>query len=105
MHKQRMPLFGSIPAEFPSEYSLEESVERLQAVVKKLAGLAVLVSDQAVGRVAPENVHITRVGFNAGLMGPAFQGHFHQDTDRIVLRGAFSVPLGVKVGLLLYCGL
>jgi hypothetical protein len=52
-------LFESTPAEFRSDYSLDESVQRLAAVTSRWA--LSLSQTQAVGKVSPDKVRLQRV--------------------------------------------
>lgn len=50
-------LFGSTPAEFPSDFPLDESVERLRAVVKRSI-FQTIFEEAAVGKVRQDRVSI-----------------------------------------------
>jgi hypothetical protein len=77
-------LFRPLPAEFRSEYPLEESVERLRAAVKP----SIFPLHAAVGKVRQGRVSIWRpFGFNT------FVGSFREKSGHVVLAGAFTFDL------------
>jgi len=89
-------LYGSTPAEFPSDFSLSESVQRLADAVH--APLFVLGGEPRVqGSSSERYVSIHRVvpGVRNSFK-PVFTGAFHEQAGRVVLRGAYSLDDGVK---------
>ena len=84
-------LFATRPAEFESDYSLAESVERLQEITRAL-------SPAIRGTVAETYVSIhradppTRQDFR-----PWFFGRFIASNGRVVLRGGYSMHDGAKI--------
>jgi len=100
MASQRIPfLFGSIPARFESDYTLEESIERLGATVQSSVFHS-LFEQAAVGQVSEANVSLQRVlpmvhnGFK-----PHFKGSFCVESGRVILDGRFAVQPATKIFL------
>jgi hypothetical protein len=89
------PLYNLFSAgdqvEFESDYSLAESVQRLQDVTRVL-------SPAIRGRVAETYVSIHRPGPPVWQeVRPWFFGRFHERNGRVVLRGGYSMHDGIKV--------
>ncbi len=98
------PLFGSIPAEFTSDFSMEESVERLRAVVKRSIFQA-LFEEAGVGKVTANRVSLQRVIPMVGnSFKPFFIGSFRTRGQRVVLSGRFTVLPLVKVFMAFWFG-
>ena len=89
-------LFGSAEVEFESDYSLTESVERLQDVSRALA-------PAVRGTVAETYVSIHRADPPLRRdFRPWFFGRFLVRNDRTVLRGTYAMHDGAKVFLVLW---
>src|SRR4249919_3160325 len=85
--------FGSAEVEFESDYSLTESVERLQEVSRAL-------SPAIRGTVAETYVSIHRADPPVRQdFRPWFFGRFLVRNDRVVLRGAYSMHDGARIFL------
>ena len=83
--------FGSAEVEFESDYSLAESVERLQEVSRAL-------SPAIRGTVAETYVSIHRADPPVRRdFRPWFFGSFLVRNDRVVLRGAYSMHVGARI--------
>ena len=83
--------FGSAEVEFESDYSLSESVERLQEVSRAL-------SPAIRGTVAETYVSIHRADPPVRQdFRPWFFGSFLVRNDRVVLRGAYSMHVGARI--------
>jgi len=97
-------LFQSIPAEFISEYSLEESIERLRGVVKWSVFQA-LFQEAAVGRVSKRRVSIRR---DIPLVGnpykPHFIGKFECKSGQVFLTGVFTFGLLPRMFMAIWFG-
>ncbi|HWY88312.1 MAG TPA: hypothetical protein VNX28_16490 [Gemmataceae bacterium] len=90
-------LFPSAPAEFVSDYSLEESIERLKAVVYGSV-LQVLFQEAAVGRVSKRRVSIQRmIPLIGNSFKPVFTGKFDTRSGQVVLTGAFAIQRFTRV--------
>jgi hypothetical protein len=94
-------LFRSIPAEFRSDYPLEESVERIRAVVKPLH----LIKEAAAGNVRQGRVWIWWSTLFGSPFKPTFIGSFHEKSGQVVLAGAFTLDFGSKAILTFGFGL
>jgi hypothetical protein len=106
MASQRIPfVFGSIPARFESDFSLEESMERLQAAVQSSIFHA-MFEHAMFGKVSESKVSLQRV---IPLVGnsfkPFFRGYFHEEGNRVILDGKFTVYPLIKVFLGLWLAL
>ena len=85
--------FGSAEVEFESDYSLAESVERLQEVSRAL-------SPAIRGTVAETYVSIYRSDPPVRQdFRPWFFGRFLVRNDRVVLRGGYSMHDGARIFL------
>jgi hypothetical protein len=88
--------FGSAEVEFDSDFSLAESVERLQEVSRAL-------SPAIRGTVAETWVSIHRADPPLRRdFRPWFFGRFLLRNGRVVLRGAYSMHVGARVFLVLW---
>lgn len=84
-------LYGSTPAEFKSDYSLEDSIARLRAATRRSVFQA-LGEPAAVGRVNPSSVRLKRVIPMVGnSFKPFFVGHFETRNGGVYLVGRFSM--------------
>jgi hypothetical protein len=94
-------LFPSAPGEFVSDYSLEESIERLKAVVYGSV-LQVLFQEAAVGRVSARRVTIQRmIPLIGNSFKPVFTGKFETTSGQVVLTGAFAMQRFTRVWITL----
>lgn len=91
-------LFGSIPARFPSDFDIEESIARLRAVVRPFR-IGNLFEECAVGKVTESHVSLQRVIPLVGNSSkPFFKGRFVIEDGRVVLDGRLTMLLFVKIG-------
>jgi hypothetical protein len=92
-----MSLFGSTPAEFASDFPLEESVERLRAEVAPLLTAGLRFRQCAAGRVSTSGVSLCRViPLHRNPFQPFFIGTFDESEGKVVLKGAFTLHPAVK---------
>jgi hypothetical protein len=97
-------LIRSTPAQFVSEYSLEESIERLGAVVKRSA-FQVPIHGGAAGKVSAGRVSIRRVyALARNSFQPNFIGRFESETGHVLLTGVFTFHLGTRVFMAIWFG-
>ncbi|MHC4889323.1 MAG: cytochrome c oxidase assembly factor Coa1 family protein [Planctomycetota bacterium] len=97
-------IFGTRAVEFTSDYSLEESVERLAGIVKRSV-FSALTRQELVGKVSSDRVSLQRViPFFGNSFKPFFIGTFHIKEGKIVLRGNFTIHRLVKAFLALWFG-
>ncbi len=90
-------LYGDIPARFPSDFSLSESVARLREGTKRSI-FSALLRQAAVGRVTASRVRLQRViPFFGNSFKPIFVGTFTESHGRVVLEGRFTMFLFSKV--------
>jgi hypothetical protein len=87
-------IYGSVPAEFESDFNVDESVRRLSAVTKSFA----IFTSQAVaeGEVSKDVVSLRKAYpfFAVDLRGgfePHFKGEFQETGDRVRLSGQFTL--------------
>jgi hypothetical protein len=102
--KMRWPfdlIYGGIPAEFESDFNIEDSVKRLSAVAKEFP-----IRNRrqfAQGEVSKSFVHISRpyslspfaVDFRGGFE-PHFKGEFSEVDGRVTLSGRFTLGTFTK---------
>jgi hypothetical protein len=94
-------LFESTPAEFRSDYSIAESVQRLAAVTSRW-GLS-LNQTQAVGKVSPDKVRLQRViPMVRNSFKPFFTGHFETRDGRTVLTGHFAMLMAARIFMVVW---
>jgi hypothetical protein len=94
-------LFESTPAEFRSDYSIAESVQRLTAVTSRWA--VSLSQTQAVGKVSPDKVRLQRViPMVRNSFKPCFTGHFETRDGRTVLTGHFAIPMSARIFMVIW---
>src|SRR5207244_3013187 len=90
--------------EFASDCSLEESIARLQAVVKPSL-FQTYFTEAAVGKVTPARVVLWR---NIPMVGNAFRyffvGSFQEKSGRVILTGAFTMHMAVKIAIAFWFG-
>ncbi len=90
-------LFGDVPVEFRSAFSLQESVRRLRKVTKRNPLLG-LIKEVAAGRVTEAGVRLQRVRpVLANPYKPIFVGRFEDTNGQVYLRGRFTMPLVSKI--------
>jgi hypothetical protein len=98
-------LFGDVPIEIPSAFSLQDSVQRLRAITKRSV-FSSLFSQAAVGPVTATNVRLQRViPFFGNSFKPIFEGQFHQVNGYVVLRGKFTMFLFSKIFMSIWLSL
>lgn len=90
-------LYGDVPARFPSDFPLSESVARLRERTRRSV-FVTLFQEAAAGPVTESRVRLQRV---IPLVGnsfkPIFVGTFQQSHGRIVLEGRFTMFLFAKI--------
>ena len=90
-------LYGSTPAEFESDYQLEESVERLAAVVQPRTWFGPAM-EAVVGQLRTDDVSLARVIPSIrNSFKPFFIGRFREVEGSVVLRGHFTLHVAVKL--------
>jgi hypothetical protein len=95
-------LYGRLPAKFESAFSLEESVQRLGAVIEPSPSIT---REVAVGTVCEDRVSLERaIPFVGNSFKPLFIGKFHRLDGRIILSGQFTIPWWVKVFMTFWFG-
>ncbi len=96
-------LFPTVPAVFPSDYPLAESIFRLREATVE-SSFDAMFRQAALGGVA-ERVWLTRsIPFVGTSNRPRFLGSFQQRARGVVLSGNFGTPPLNKVGTLLSLG-
>jgi hypothetical protein len=96
--------YGKVPIQFVSQYSVEESVARLSAVVKPSI-LCAVMEQCAVGSVTQKEVCIQRViPFIRNSWKPYFYGSFMMVGDAVILKGVFSYSKSMQVVMTLWFG-
>ncbi len=97
-------LFGSVPATFPSAFSLEESVSRLSAACTTSI-FGTLTRQAAYGRVGRSRVVLTRtIPFVHNSGKPVFVGSFEPVGNQTVLVGRFALHWAVRAFLSFWFG-
>jgi hypothetical protein len=97
-------IYGSIPAEFESAFSLDESVQRLSAATRR-SMFSSLFQESAVGPVSARRVSLQHViPFFGNAFKPFFIGRFSARDGRVVLAGRFTMLLPVRVFLSIWFG-
>lgn len=93
-------LFDSVPATFPSQYDLEESVKRLRAASRPWYSWEVLFKQSAVGVVSSTKVRLWRVRplMHNGF-APQFVGRFVESHGTVTLVGRFTMHPWTKVAM------
>jgi hypothetical protein len=98
-------LFGNVPVEIPSAFSLQDSVDRLSKATKRSI-LSALFRQAVVGRVTASEVRFRRVIPLVGnAFKPFFVGRFQESDGHVVLRGTFTMSLFAKVFMSVWLGL
>jgi len=91
-------LYGSTPAEFESQFDLEESIRRLASATLRVSGSSFLTKQVAVGKVTERHVSLQRVIPMVGnSFKPFFRGSFQQVGNRVLLMGCFTLHPLAKV--------
>ena len=91
-------LYGSVPAEFPSDFGLEESVKRLSNATLRWWSPAGVLQQFAMGTVSRDRVRLQRViPFIRNSFKPFYVGRFERDGARTVLKGRFTIHWFTKV--------
>jgi hypothetical protein len=97
-------VYGAVPADFESAYSLEESVRRLSATTDRRVGQS--PHEAAVGKVARNRVVLRKVSpASSNAFKPHFIGSFRQVGRRVVLSGRFAPALMPKLFMLVWLGM
>jgi hypothetical protein len=95
-------LFGHVPFEVPSAFSLQDSVERLRLATKRCV-FSALFKQAAVGRVTASDVRLQRViPMFGNSFKPVFLGSFELVDGRVVLRGKFTMFRFAKIFMSLW---
>ena len=90
-------LFGDIPVEVHSPFSLHDSVQRLREVTKRSV-FSSLFSQAAAGRVTATDVRLQRViPMFGNSFKPIFVGKFRETNGQVVLSGRFTMFLFSKI--------
>ena len=90
-------LYGDVPARFPSDFPMAESVARLRERTKRSV-FATLLQEAAAGPVTESRVRLNRViPLFGNSFKPVFVGAFRQDLGRVVLEGRFTMFLFSKI--------
>lgn len=96
--------YGTLPAEFESDFGLEESVKRLTAATERSV-FGLLKHEAAVGRVSRDRVSLQRViPFIGNSFKPFYVGRFREINGRVVLAGEFTVLGWVKAFMTCWLG-
>ena len=90
-------LFGDIPVEIHSPFSLSDSVQRLRDATKRSV-FSSLFRQAAVGPVTAANVRLRRViPMFGNSFKPIFVGRFRETNGQVVLSGRFTMFLFSKI--------
>ena len=100
-------LYGSVPADFESDFDLEESVQRLHSATARLYEVHTILTKQAVvGRVSTRRVYLQRsIPWFANAFKPFFFGPFKEIGGRLRLTGRFTLHPIAKAFMTLWFGL
>jgi hypothetical protein len=95
-------LYGSQPADFDSEFALEESVERLASSTKRTifdVVVDVITHEAAVGDVSQTCVSLQRIRspFVNTISTTLYKGRFIERNGKVLLSGRFTRSWGVKL--------
>jgi hypothetical protein len=97
-------MFQSTPVEFLSDFSLEESVARLKAVVMPSV-FHTLFAEAVVGKIRSGSVSLGRyIPMVGNSFKPFFRGTFQERSGRIVLAGVFTMHPWMKVLMTFWFG-
>jgi hypothetical protein len=89
-------VFVSVPARFPSDFSVSQSVERLRAHTRRTI-LSALFRQAAVGPVSESRVRLQRViPMFGNSFKPIYVGAFTVSQGRVVLEGRFTIYRAAK---------
>jgi hypothetical protein len=95
-------VFVSVPARFPSDFSVNQSVERLRAHTKRTI-FSALFRQAAVGPVSESRVRLQRViPLFGNSFKPIFIGAFTLSQGRVVLEGRFTIYPAAKAFMCLW---
>jgi len=95
-------LFGNVPVEFRSAFSLEESVSRLRERTSRSLFHS-LFRQSAVGRVTADSVRLQRVvPFFGNSFKPIFVGKFLAENGCVILRGRFTTFSFTKIFMVIW---
>ena len=98
-------VYGSTPAQFISDYSLEESGVRLSDALKKPSIFSGGPHGALVGRVTNSDVWFARViHLQMNCCKPVFYGSFSSDGHRVILSGHFTMHGFIKVFMTAWFG-
>jgi hypothetical protein len=97
-------LYGDIPVEVPSLFSLQDSVQHLRDFTKRSV-FSSLFSQAAVGRVTATDVRLQRViPMFGNSFKPIFVGKFQEINGHVVLKGKFTMFLFSKIFMSIWLG-
>ena len=97
-------LYGSTPASFESNYSLDTSVQLLRDATRRTV-FGAFTSQQAVGKVSADRVVLQRaIPFVGNSFKPFFVGHFKSTGRGIVLTGRFTMHWYAKAFMTVWFG-
>ncbi len=97
-------IYGAVPADFESEFGLDESVKRLSSATKRSV-FGALTHQAAVGRVSKRRVVLQKViPFFGNSFKPFYTGEFREANGRVVLTGRFAMHWSVKTFMTLWFG-
>src|SRR5256885_5120483 len=97
-------LYRDVPAQFPSDFSLMASVERLRRRTKRTV-FSALFRQAAVGPVTESKVRLQRViPLFRNSFKPIFVGRFEHSHGRVILQGRFTMFLFSKIFMTAWLG-
>ena len=95
-------VFVSVPGRFPSDFSVNQSVERLRAHTKRTL-FSALFRPAAVGPVSESRVRLQRViPMFGNSFKPIFVGAFTLSQGQVVLEGRFTIYRAAKAFMCLW---
>jgi len=97
-------LYRDVPAQFPSDFSLMASVERLRGRTKRTV-FSALFRQAAVGPVTESKVRLQRIiPLFGNSFKPIFVGRFEHSHGRVILQGRFTMFLFSKIFMTAWLG-
>ena len=98
-------LYGSVPAEFPSAFTMQESVDRLKGSIEYYPGFLIAIKEAATGTVSENKVSLSRERpMFRNSFKPFFVGRFEFREGRVVLVGRFTMHFFVKAFMTFWLG-